>query len=401
MSQLMNTPALPAEGPIKRKRGRPRKDERTPVSGLQGEGSGVLKPTENTPSKKGKESIEDVDVDDDDDEDDNNNDEMIGQVVTGILEYAFDAGYFLTVRVGDSNMCLRGIVFKEGCVVPVTPENDIAPNAKMYKRKEFPVKTGRDSLIPTQNNGNQQRKLPAETTVIQKEDENLLREGKSDDKEEQSQRLSDHKEQQERSSDDKEQKLSDDKEQEKLSDCKEQQEKLSDDKDQEKLSDDKEQQEKLSDDKEQHEKLSDDKEQHEKLSDDKEQPEKLSDDKEQPEKLSDDKEQQDLSEPPMKLQKTDQMTSTHSNVEEIVTFEDAVKSTEAENNTVSHKETPINQPEAAFSVKDSSSVDVQTVMEQEICRSSEFQISMDDEDELSEPPSDASPMAIDQIGGEE
>lgn len=368
---------LPAETPIKRKRGRPRKDDshapsRTPVPSIEGEGSGAVKSTATVPSKgKKKVSAEDVD------NDDQNNDEMVGQVVTGILEYAFDAGYFLTVRTGDSNVCMRGVVFKEDCIVPVTPENDIAPNAKMHKRREFPIpamnfspqvaaQTPRNSsLNPTENFKIQQQKLPSPN--VSQENLNLLQKEQSDDKE-----------QQEKSSHDKEQ------------------QKLSDKESQEKVSDYKEQQEKVSDDKEQQEKLSDDKEQQEKL---------LVGDGIIEEDFVEMEGLKHSPEPPMKLQKTDQMTVSLSNGEEIVQHnvltaensQDAVKSVEAANNTVLSREAIFNPPEITLSVRDSP-VDVPTGMEQEIGRTSGFQISMenpDDEDELSEPPSDVSPMKTD------
>lgn len=335
MSQLnqgTNT-ALPAEAPIKRKRGRPRKDEnqafpRPPVPIIQGQGSGAPKAISNIPSK-GKDSVEDVDDDDD------NKDEMVGQVVNGILEYAFDAGYFLTVKVGDTNVCMRGVVFKEDCIIPITPENDIAPNAKMYRRKDFPIPAMKFSPQIVQTSGNSSLNIT----------ENI-------------------KDQQ--------------------------QEKLSDDREQDKLSSyDKEQQEKLaSDDKEQQEKLSDDKEQQDKLSDDPE-------DKEQQEKLP-----KDSSEPPMKLQKTE-MTVNFFNGENKqcsgVTdenFADAVKSDEVANN----KEAIIIPPQTAISAEDLPVV-VTTVMEHEISRTSDFQISMEnaeeDEDDVSEPPSVFSTMETD------
>lgn len=53
---------------------------------------------------------------------------MVGQEVTGVVEATLDAGYLLSVRIGDSNTYLRGIVFKPGHYVPVTADNDVAPH---------------------------------------------------------------------------------------------------------------------------------------------------------------------------------------------------------------------------------------------------------------------------------
>ncbi|XP_022886544.1 uncharacterized protein LOC111402458 [Olea europaea var. sylvestris] len=66
------------------------------------------------------------------------NDNMVGQAVTGVVEATFDAGYVLTVRIGNSNTTLRGIVFKPGHYVPVTAENDIAPHVQMIRRNDIP-----------------------------------------------------------------------------------------------------------------------------------------------------------------------------------------------------------------------------------------------------------------------
>ncbi|GFP98136.1 hypothetical protein PHJA_001957600 [Phtheirospermum japonicum] len=59
---------------------------------------------------------------------------MVGQAVTGVVEATLDAGYLLNVRIGNSPMSFRGIVFKPGHFVPVTAENDVAPHLQMIKR---------------------------------------------------------------------------------------------------------------------------------------------------------------------------------------------------------------------------------------------------------------------------
>ena len=296
MEQGTNT-ASSTEMPPKRKRGRPRKS-RPPVTAIQGERSGSTTPTTNIPLSF-KERVEEG-------EDDCNNDEMVGQMVTGIIENDFDGGYLLNVRAGDNNVCLRGVVFKEGCVVPVTPENDIAPDAKMYKRTEYPIpmvnsssivgQTADISLNPTENIENQQQKVLSED-VTRNEDQ-LRAIGKLDDMEQQENFLDDLKKL-EKVLDDKEreEKILDDVDEEqhvKLSDDpKEQDKKLPDDLDEEqhvKLSDYTKIQEKVLDDKEQDKKLTDDidEEQHVKLLDDPKEQEKVSDDMEHDKKLSDD-----------------------------------------------------------------------------------------------------------------
>uniref|UniRef100_A0A2P2L4W1 Uncharacterized protein LOC105632949 isoform X2 n=1 Tax=Rhizophora mucronata TaxID=61149 RepID=A0A2P2L4W1_RHIMU len=67
------------------------------------------------------------------------NEFMVGQVVNGVIEAAFDAGYLLSVRVGNSETILRGIVFRPGHYVPVSADNDVAPGIQMIRRNEIPL----------------------------------------------------------------------------------------------------------------------------------------------------------------------------------------------------------------------------------------------------------------------
>ncbi|KAK9057058.1 hypothetical protein SSX86_024425 [Deinandra increscens subsp. villosa] len=66
---------------------------------------------------------------------------MVGQIVTGVVQATFDAGYLLAVRIGNSKITLTGAVFKPGHTAPVTPENDVAPHVEMIKRTEVPFPT--------------------------------------------------------------------------------------------------------------------------------------------------------------------------------------------------------------------------------------------------------------------
>ncbi|KAL9236620.1 hypothetical protein vseg_011265 [Gypsophila vaccaria] len=148
MSQLMNQgmdTGSPSDSRSKRKRGRPRKDDTPPPAAEKPSSAStpMLRPLafctqgDESVASKGKATVKvdpDLSINDE-----YSNDEMVGQAVTGVLECAFDAGYFLRVRVGNSGMYMRGVVFKEGCVVPVTPENDVAPEAKMYTRQNLPI----------------------------------------------------------------------------------------------------------------------------------------------------------------------------------------------------------------------------------------------------------------------
>ncbi|XP_024018599.1 uncharacterized protein LOC21400817 isoform X2 [Morus notabilis] len=64
---------------------------------------------------------------------------MVGKTVSGVIEAVFDAGYLLCVRVANSDITLRGVVFRPGRFIPVSPENDVAPNLQMIRRTEIPL----------------------------------------------------------------------------------------------------------------------------------------------------------------------------------------------------------------------------------------------------------------------
>lgn len=118
--------SAPQALPLKRKRGRPRKDQS--LNRFQ---------STRIPSGFGSRGNQSHRVDKIDD----TNGGMVGQPVTGVIEAAFDAGYLLTVRIGNSNTNFRGVVFKPGNYSPITAENDVAPHVQMIKRNEvrFPV----------------------------------------------------------------------------------------------------------------------------------------------------------------------------------------------------------------------------------------------------------------------
>ncbi|CAN4117352.1 unnamed protein product [Withania somnifera] len=126
----MNQEAIQADGsyaavtlPVKRGRGRPRKD-----NNLKRVKTAYFPPGFKQMKEIQPQQVDTVNV---------ANDGMIGQAVTGVVETAFDAGYVLSVRIGDSNTNLRGIVFKPGHFDPVTTENDVAPHVPMIKRNDI------------------------------------------------------------------------------------------------------------------------------------------------------------------------------------------------------------------------------------------------------------------------
>lgn len=63
----------------------------------------------------------------------------VGQQVHGVLDGSFDAGYLLTVRVGNTQTVLRGAVFEPSLSIPISESNDIAPHVKFVSRGDLPL----------------------------------------------------------------------------------------------------------------------------------------------------------------------------------------------------------------------------------------------------------------------
>lgn len=84
-----------------------------------------------------------------------NDEAMVGQHVTGVIEATFEAGFLLSVKLGNSDTVLRGVVFRPGRCEPVSVDNDIAPHVPMIARNSdvvvqhqhhgLPAKRGRKS----------------------------------------------------------------------------------------------------------------------------------------------------------------------------------------------------------------------------------------------------------------
>ncbi|GAB2212738.1 hypothetical protein Droror1_Dr00020720 [Drosera rotundifolia] len=152
---------------IKRKRGRPRKEKGLPLLAspvpvhpslqapcvlVQAEKSTVLPsayPDKGKAPAEADQSAVDGDA---------NGKDMVGQVVTGIVEAAFGEGYLLTVKIG-GDAYMRGVVFHQDKIVPVTPENDVAPNVKMYTRKQLSMEWA-DLQIEKQKSHDSSFELP-------------------------------------------------------------------------------------------------------------------------------------------------------------------------------------------------------------------------------------------------
>ncbi|KAG9454039.1 hypothetical protein H6P81_006943 [Aristolochia fimbriata] len=125
----------------KRKRGRPREDDSLDISGTQG--SDVAK-------RNRRRRIDSADCTDT---------ALVGQVVSGVLDGSFDAGYLLTVRVGETGTVLRGVVFEPGLSVPISAANDVAPHVKMIKRNEVTIPVSSINPVPSLAVGQNPSKL--------------------------------------------------------------------------------------------------------------------------------------------------------------------------------------------------------------------------------------------------
>ncbi|XP_076885665.1 protein METABOLIC NETWORK MODULATOR 1-like [Bidens hawaiensis] len=79
--------------------------------------------------------------------------DMVGQIVTGVVQATFDGGYFIAVKIGNSSIPLTGAVFKPGHVAPITPENDVAPHVEVIKRPGIPIPADIQPTPPRPNNG--------------------------------------------------------------------------------------------------------------------------------------------------------------------------------------------------------------------------------------------------------
>ncbi|XP_010063000.2 uncharacterized protein LOC104450237 isoform X1 [Eucalyptus grandis] len=166
-SQGINSDAS-ASAPLKRKRGRPRKYPMPDESPIFAEHARALRdqninrgPNMHVPpAYKFVNGNQPRQVD----ATNSSNNISIGQLVSGVIEAAFDGGYLLAVRVGNSDTTLRGVVFKPGRYVPVSAENDVAPNIQMIKRNEIPLQS--ENYIQMQVSGPRSRERNGTTSLV-------------------------------------------------------------------------------------------------------------------------------------------------------------------------------------------------------------------------------------------
>ncbi|KAL6567492.1 hypothetical protein OROGR_001160 [Orobanche gracilis] len=64
---------------------------------------------------------------------------MVGTTIRGVIEGSFDAGYLISVRIANNDTPFRGVVFQPKKIVPLTATNDVAPQARMFERREITI----------------------------------------------------------------------------------------------------------------------------------------------------------------------------------------------------------------------------------------------------------------------
>ncbi|KAG6392327.1 hypothetical protein SASPL_146544 [Salvia splendens] len=77
-------------------------------------------------------------------------DAMVGSSVYGVVEGSFDAGYLISIRIGNNLTFFRGLVFQPRNVIALTPSNDVAPHAKMHQRREIEIPIPIPNPLPPQ-----------------------------------------------------------------------------------------------------------------------------------------------------------------------------------------------------------------------------------------------------------
>lgn len=112
---------------VKKKRGRPRKSETVLLPG-EITALGVVPSSESKPKKARLSESNSSHFA-------HGNCSLVGQPVHGVLDGSFDAGYLISVRVGDTDAVLRGVVFGPGLSIPPSKLTDVAPKIKSTKRE--------------------------------------------------------------------------------------------------------------------------------------------------------------------------------------------------------------------------------------------------------------------------
>ncbi|KAF5728589.1 hypothetical protein HS088_TW21G00737 [Tripterygium wilfordii] len=134
-----------------RKRGRPRKDENlVPVDRAVTLTPGADNGKKNTQSSGASDATP-------------AHNEVVGQLVSGIIEGSFKDGYLINVKLPNSNVNLRGAVFLPERSIPITAANDVAPQIPMIDRVEIDITSlDQQTKLHAVSSMEQSDKTPAE-----------------------------------------------------------------------------------------------------------------------------------------------------------------------------------------------------------------------------------------------
>lgn len=137
--------------PPKKKRGRPRKSETTPVSEKRNNNNrNTAKPAStNAVDRQARAKAKPrVSQSDQNTAPSGDAKPLVGQSVHGVVDGSFDAGYLVTIRVGATDTVYRGVVFGPGLSIPVNNDNDVTPTLKSNKEDAVSPQTDSPSLTP-------------------------------------------------------------------------------------------------------------------------------------------------------------------------------------------------------------------------------------------------------------
>lgn len=66
---------------------------------------------------------------------------MVGQAVHGVVDSSFDAGFLVSLRMGESEAIYRGVVFGPGLSIPLSKDTDTPKNVKRRRRRRTTTTT--------------------------------------------------------------------------------------------------------------------------------------------------------------------------------------------------------------------------------------------------------------------
>ncbi|KAL8144199.1 hypothetical protein V2J09_017231 [Rumex salicifolius] len=125
---------------FKRKRGRPRKDQSQTPSGIYK--GGHIQDHAGHVQFPPKFTMTDGNHSHQQNSPQQNDVTMVGQPVNGVIEATFEAGYFISIRIGNSESILRGVVLKPGHCLPPSFGKDLGPQIEMASGNAVPFSAG-------------------------------------------------------------------------------------------------------------------------------------------------------------------------------------------------------------------------------------------------------------------